>query len=357
MGAEPAVLVPLDLEAVPDQPALLEYATQQAGGRLYLYLTGTAGTAPPTPRTLNLLAACFAASAKLKPKQDVVPLLPFLGWSPEAVAELEGVEEVIAAAEHAAACDLLLDRLNAARAAARRPSLSLTLTAGAAAPAALQQAQQQQGEKQQQGEQEQGQQEQAKQQVERQQAEQHEERQQEQCSGEDGGLRGVEELSSRVLGGAAGQLQFAKVAVGGTFDRLHAGHRLLLAVTAVVATEAIFVGITADQLLASKLNRELLEPYAAREAAAVDYMRGINPRLRVVAGPLVDPKVPPIAATDASFDAIVVSEETIPGALEINRVRAGLGFAPLAVVVVGLVAPGRQAAKLSSTDLRAADAG
>lgn len=66
---------------------------------------------------------------------------------------------------------------------------------------------------------------------------------------------------------------------------------------------------------------------------------------------------PPVAATDPGFDAIVVSEETIPGALEINRVRSELGFQPLAVLVVGLVFPRRSAIKLSSTDLRAADAG
>jgi pantetheine-phosphate adenylyltransferase len=32
--------------------------------------------------------------------------------------------------------------------------------------------------------------------------------------------------------------------VGGTFDRLHAGHRLLLAATALVATHRVYAGIT-----------------------------------------------------------------------------------------------------------------
>lgn len=47
----------------------------------------------------------------------------------------------------------------------------------------------------------------------------------------------------------------------------------------------------ADQLLANKRNRGLLEPYEEREAAAVGYMRLINPGAAVVAGPLTDPKV------------------------------------------------------------------
>lgn len=67
-------------------------------------------------------------------------------------------------------------------------------------------------------------------------------------------------------------------------------------------------------------------------------------------------QVPPIAATDPEFDAIVVSEETIPGAEAINRTRAQLGFQPLIIAVVGLVASERRAVKLSSTDLRLLDA-
>ena len=97
-----------------------------------------------------------------------------------------------------------------------------------------------------------------------------------------------------------------------------------------------------------------------REAAAVDYMRRVNPFVAVTAGPLTDPKIPPIAATESGFEAIVVSEETISGAEEINRVRKGLGFDPLVIVVVGLIsgsAGGGGGEKLSSTDLRTLAAG
>ena len=43
-----------------------------------------------------------------------------------------------------------------------------------------------------------------------------------------------------------GPLQFADVAVGGTFDRLHAGHRLLLAVAALVSTRMVYIGVTSE---------------------------------------------------------------------------------------------------------------
>lgn len=54
----------------------------------------------------------------------------------------------------------------------------------------------------------------------------------------------------------------------------------------------LFPGLlAADQLLANKRNRELLEPYEDREEAACGYMRMVNPGATVVAGPLTDPKV------------------------------------------------------------------
>ncbi len=43
-------------------------------------------------------------------------------------------------------------------------------------------------------------------------------------------------------------LSFAHVAVGGTFDRLHVGHRLLLAATALICSEKLYIGVTGTHL-------------------------------------------------------------------------------------------------------------
>ena len=172
-----------------------------------------------------------------------------------------------------------------------------------------------------------------------------------------------EKIGSRVVGSPAAEkqtkdtiaLQFRNVAVGGTFDRLHAGHRLLLGATALVATENIFVGITSDKLLAKKKAPELLETYEQREAAALEYMRQVNPWVTLSSSPLTDPNIPPLCATVEDFDAIVVSEETVIGAEQINMTRKELGFHPLVIVVVGLLTSSPQfqdGSKLSSSELR-----
>jgi hypothetical protein len=41
-------------------------------------------------------------------------------------------------------------------------------------------------------------------------------------------------------------LQFKRVALGGTFDRLHCGHELLLGTAALVTTQKAYVGITGE---------------------------------------------------------------------------------------------------------------
>lgn len=45
-------------------------------------------------------------------------------------------------------------------------------------------------------------------------------------------------------GDAEAVLSFDHVAVGGTFDRLHAGHRLLLAAAALVSCQHVYIGVT-----------------------------------------------------------------------------------------------------------------
>jgi pantetheine-phosphate adenylyltransferase len=112
-----------------------------------------------------------------------------------------------------------------------------------------------------------------------------------------------------------------------------------------------------DKLLESKKYRDLIEPYDDRTANVQAFVQHANPRLEVDMMRLEDPHIPTRAETDPDIAAIVVSEETLHGAVNINAGRAKLGFNPLAIVVVPVIgAMGSDEDKLSSTRLRAEDA-
>jgi pantetheine-phosphate adenylyltransferase len=151
-----------------------------------------------------------------------------------------------------------------------------------------------------------------------------------------------------------------RVAVGGTFDRLHAGHRLLLAVAALACTRTCFVGVTGDKLLANKANAHLLHTYEHRSFAAKDFLQAVRPSLTVELSALLDPTVPPKAATMPEITALVISRETVAGGIQVQQARRDRGITePLDLILVDLVGASSQVAdatKLSSSALRGADA-
>ena len=159
--------------------------------------------------------------------------------------------------------------------------------------------------------------------------------------------------------------QFQKVSVGGTFDRLHAGHRLLLtAAVAVTASDGtLYIGVTGEELLKTKTHKHKIEPYEVRAANAESFVRKIKApgyifsEETIIVGPLDG--APPLAATVADMSALVVSRETIEGADAVNAMRLDNGFEKLTLVAVGVIGGSgdtieeKEKNKLSSSALRA----
>jgi phosphopantetheine adenylyltransferase len=140
---------------------------------------------------------------------------------------------------------------------------------------------------------------------------------------------------------------FKKVALGGTFDKLHNGHRKLLTIGATICTDTLIVGVVADSMLQGKRSASLIDSYSVRSALVDDFVKMLKPDLlHLTIAELHDPYGP--ALTDPDVEAIVVSSETIRGASKINSLRAKRGFAPLQVVVIRR----SDVATLSSTYLR-----
>jgi len=126
--------------------------------------------------------------------------------------------------------------------------------------------------------------------------------------------------------------KYHRVAVGGTFDILHEGHKLLLKKCFEVGG-AVVIGITSDKL--ARFKAHYVPPLKDRIKTLQNFLQsiGVSDRAQIVV--LEDPYGPTISDKDIS--AIVVSEETLPRALEINRIRRSRGLPPLDVIVVSLV--------------------
>jgi pantetheine-phosphate adenylyltransferase len=108
--------------------------------------------------------------------------------------------------------------------------------------------------------------------------------------------------------------------VGGTFDPLHDGHKRLLARSFELAGPdgQVVIGLTTDAFASRKTHP--IRPYEVRKTAVEEFIAEKKYPARWEIEPLSDQFG---SAVDADFDAIVVSEETLPVAVEINRQRRG----------------------------------
>ncbi|XP_059478209.1 bifunctional coenzyme A synthase [Neocloeon triangulifer] len=129
--------------------------------------------------------------------------------------------------------------------------------------------------------------------------------------------------------------QFAHVVLGGTFDRLHIGHKELLSQAIIRCKRKLTVGVTDANMLSSKILNELIEPCDVRIEKVKEFLMDVDNTLEYAVVPISDPFGP--TKDDPTMDLIVVSDETLKGGLKVNEVRAGKGLAPLQLHCVQLV--------------------
>lgn len=122
--------------------------------------------------------------------------------------------------------------------------------------------------------------------------------------------------------------KYDKVAVGGTFDKFHDGHKKLLS-TAFEIGNKIEIGVTSDEFGGLKGDIDSCE----ERMSNLKSFFADKSDFEVI--PLNDPYGTTIY--DSDFEAIVVSEETEPTAVEINEIRTSKGMDPLDIVIVSFV--------------------
>jgi pantetheine-phosphate adenylyltransferase len=124
-----------------------------------------------------------------------------------------------------------------------------------------------------------------------------------------------------------------KVCIGGTFDILHKGHKILISKALEVAEKQghIFIGITSEEFFRNKKN---LKTFEERKKNVLDYISKKKTVNQVVVKPINDKYGPSV---DGDFDAIVVSPETIKTAEEINKKRREIGKKPLKIIEIPFI--------------------
>ena len=141
---------------------------------------------------------------------------------------------------------------------------------------------------------------------------------------------------------------FQEVAVGGTFDALHRGHKILLR-TAFRAGDRVLIGLSRNGFVRRLRKSHHVDPYPRRKRELVHFLRkeGLTGRFEIV--PLDDPYGPIVRGS--SVDAVIVSRMTKKTANKINIIRRRRGLKPLPIVSISMV-PAEDFEPISSTRIR-----
>jgi pantetheine-phosphate adenylyltransferase len=142
--------------------------------------------------------------------------------------------------------------------------------------------------------------------------------------------------------------KFRKVAVGGTFDEFHKGHKVLL-VKAFEIGEHVLIGLCTEEFVEKMGKPHTTASYEERlkELRAFLKALGLSDEAGIV--PLNDPYG--VTVTDTCIQALVVSEETEKTALKINQKRSEAQLPPLTIVTISMV-PAENCKPISTTRIR-----
>ena len=141
--------------------------------------------------------------------------------------------------------------------------------------------------------------------------------------------------------------QFRKVATGGTFDHIHAGHGAILERSFEVGDEVV-IGLTSDEFVA-KTGKQPDNSYVRRDHELEEYIKKNFPQRTFIIAKLNDYFGPGIL--DPGIQALVASPETSIRIGLANKLREAKGYPPLTLVTIDWV-KAEDGKPLSSTRIR-----
>ncbi|CAJ1032535.1 Cytidylyltransferase-like, putative [Leishmania lindenbergi] len=124
------------------------------------------------------------------------------------------------------------------------------------------------------------------------------------------------------------QPHYKYVAVGGTFDHFHSGHKVLLSTAALYTIQKLRVGVTDASLLTKKRFAESLQSMEVRMEHVAQFLHQMRPDLELELAPISE--VSGGTKSIPEVEALVVSPETANSIGVINEMRAANGgLAPM----------------------------
>ncbi len=141
------------------------------------------------------------------------------------------------------------------------------------------------------------------------------------------------------------QKKFQNVAVGGTFDEFHRGHKTLL-MKAFEVSKKVLIGISSDQFAKKMKKPHPTSPYRQRLKDLKDFLRQHQLMKRAEIIQLND--IYGVTLSEGCIEALVVSKETELAAHKINKKRSEIGLPPLQIVVIDMV-PSENCFPISTT--------
>lgn len=146
--------------------------------------------------------------------------------------------------------------------------------------------------------------------------------------------------------------KFNVSAVGGTFDHLHDGHRILLTISAFLTKDTLIIGITGPELLKNKSYADFMEKFNVRSSNVEEFLHLVKPDLHLNIQEINDVCGPTAQIED--INGLIVSKESMKGGEFVNNSRIKKHWKPLELVIIDVIGgkDNNFKDKLSSTDYR-----
>lgn len=123
------------------------------------------------------------------------------------------------------------------------------------------------------------------------------------------------------------------VAMGGTFDILHKGHKTLLD-NALSLSSFVIIGLTSDAMAKNK-GKHLMNNYDIRYANLSLFLESKFPKTSYIINKLENDFGPAVLEKDV--EALIVSDETSHQGTVLNELRRKRGLNPVEVITVPMV--------------------